>query len=79
VGNWQTEAELQALERELAEAKKQIEIVNNSRRRAQQDIGGEMTGLEQAWEKGVGRVVETELAVEQLKRLVLERRRRGNE
>ncbi|KAK6082105.1 bcas2 family protein [Seiridium cupressi] len=77
VGNWQTEAELAALERELAEAKRQIEIVNNSRRRAQEEVGAELRGLEETWKKGVGRVLETEIAIEELKREVLERRRAG--
>lgn len=77
VGNWQTEAELAALERDLAETKRQIEIVNNGRRRAQEEVGGEMKGLETAWKKGVGRVLETEIAVEGLRRQVLERRRAG--
>ncbi|KAK6196664.1 cysteine desulfurase [Pestalotiopsis sp. IQ-011] len=77
VGNWQTEAELAALERELADTKRDIELVNNARRRAQLDISGELTGLEDTWKKGVGRVLETEIAVESLRREVLERRRAG--
>lgn len=77
VGNWQTEAELAALERELADTKRDIELVNNARRRAQLDIAGELTGLEDTWKKGVGRVLETEIAVESLRREVLERRRAG--
>lgn len=77
VGNWQTEAELATLERELAETKRQIEIVNNGRRRAQEEVGGEMKGLEETWKKGVGRVLETEIAVEGLRRQVLEMRRAG--
>ncbi|KAF3021458.1 hypothetical protein E8E14_008740 [Neopestalotiopsis sp. 37M] len=77
VGNWQTEAELAALERELADAKRDIELVNNARRRAQQDIAGELKGLEDNWKTGVGRVLETEIAVETLRQQVLERRRAG--
>ncbi|KAH6652700.1 Pre-mRNA-splicing factor SPF27 [Truncatella angustata] len=77
VGNWQTEAELAALERDLAEAKRQIEIVNNGRRRVQEEVGGEMRGLEETWKRGVGRVLETEIAVEGLRQQVLERRRAG--
>ncbi|ETS82113.1 hypothetical protein PFICI_07115 [Pestalotiopsis fici W106-1] len=77
VGNWQTEAELAALERELADTKRDIELVNNARRRAQQDIAGELKGLEETWKTGVGRVLETEIAVESLRQQVLERRRAG--
>lgn len=75
VGNWQTEAELQALERELADTKRQIELVNNARRRQQEEVGGELKSLEETWKKGVGRVLETEVAAESLRREVLERRR----
>jgi pre-mRNA-splicing factor SPF27 len=77
VGNWQTELELAALERELAGAKRDIELVNNERRRAQEEVGGELKGLEETWKRGVGRVLETEIAVEGLRREVLERRRAG--
>ncbi|KAH8671257.1 Pre-mRNA-splicing factor SPF27 [Xylariales sp. PMI_506] len=75
IANWQTEAELGALERDLAEAKRQIELVNHDRRRTQEEAAGELKGLEETWKKGVGRVLETEIALEELKREVLERRR----
>ncbi|KAI0134149.1 Pre-mRNA-splicing factor SPF27 [Xylariales sp. AK1849] len=77
IANWQTESELAVLERELAQTKTQIEVVNNGRRRAQDEVGGELRGLEESWKRGIGRVLETEIAVEKLKREVLERRRAG--
>ncbi|KAI1142551.1 Pre-mRNA-splicing factor SPF27 [Hypoxylon sp. FL0543] len=77
VGNWQLEAELRALERELDAARKDIDVVNIQRRRAQDEAGGELRGLEETWKRGVGRVLETELATEGLRQQVLERQRGG--
>ncbi|KAL7623153.1 hypothetical protein AAE478_006834 [Parahypoxylon ruwenzoriense] len=75
VGNWQLEAELQALERELAAAKRDVDLVNIQRRRVQDDVAGELKGLEDTWRRGVGRVLETEVATENLRQQVLERQR----
>ncbi|KAI1380635.1 Pre-mRNA-splicing factor SPF27 [Hypoxylon crocopeplum] len=75
VGNWQLEAELRALERELDAAKREVDVVNIGRRRAQDEVGGELRGLDDAWRRGVGRVLETEVATEALRQQVLERQR----
>ncbi|KAI2618161.1 Pre-mRNA-splicing factor SPF27 [Hypoxylon sp. NC1633] len=75
VGNWQAEAELRALEHELASTKKEIDVVNIQRRRAQDDIGSELRSLDDAWRRGVGRMLETEVATEGLRRDVLEKQR----
>ncbi|KAI0538802.1 Pre-mRNA-splicing factor SPF27 [Xylaria digitata] len=77
VGNWQTEADLAALERDLAATKKEIDIVNIQRRRLQDEVGEELKGLEETWKKGVGRVLETEIATEALRQKVLEKQRGG--
>ncbi len=77
VGNWQVEAELKAIERELAETKKLIDLVTIQRKSAQEAVGPEIQGLEETWRKGVGRVLETEAAVEGLRREVLEARRQA--
>ena len=77
VGNWQVEAELKAIERELAETKKLIDLVTIQRKSAQEAVGAEIQGLEETWRKGVGRVLETEAAVEGLRREVLEARRQA--
>ena len=80
MGNYHLEAELKRLEAELAEAKKEIDIVNLERRRRQEDVAGEMGLLEERWKKGVGRVLETEVAVEEVKAKVRgELRRRAAE
>ena len=75
VGNWQLEAELKALERELADSRREIDLLTVQRRRAQEEAGAEVKYLEEAWRKGVGRVLETEVAAEGLRREVLEQRR----
>lgn len=75
VGNWQLEAELRALERELAEAKREVDLVTIQRQRAQGEAGGEIRQLEETWRRGVGRVLETEIAAEALRRQVLEAER----
>lgn len=75
VGNWQLEAELRALERELADAKREVDLVTLQRQRVQGETGGEIRQLEETWRRGVGRVLETEIAAEALRRQVLEAER----
>jgi pre-mRNA-splicing factor SPF27 len=76
VGNWQLEAELMSLEKELAEVKRDIDGLAVRRRRMQEEAGGEIKTLEETWKTGVGRVLETEIAAERLRQRVLEERRR---
>lgn len=52
-------------------------MVNIQRRRVQDEVGGELKGLEETWKRGVGRVLETEIATEGLRQQVLERQRGG--
>ncbi|KKY30500.1 putative bcas2 family protein [Diaporthe ampelina] len=70
VGNWQLEAELRALEREVAAARRAVDLVTLRRQRLQRDAGGEITGLDETWRRGVGRVLEAEVAAEGLRREV---------
>ncbi|KAH8785109.1 Pre-mRNA-splicing factor SPF27 [Diaporthe sp. PMI_573] len=70
VGNWQLEGELRALEREVSAARRAIDLVTLRRQRLQRENGGEITGLDEAWRKGVGRVLEAEVAAEGLRREV---------
>lgn len=76
VGNFQLEGELKALERELADAKREIDVLALERNRAQEEVADEIKGLEENWKRGVGRVLETEVATEALRREVLEARRK---
>lgn len=77
VGNSQLEDILKDLEREVAEVKRQHEEVEMARRAQQESVAGEIRTLEETWKKGVGRVLETEVAAEGLKRQILEKRRAG--
>jgi pre-mRNA-splicing factor SPF27 len=77
VGNAQLEDVLKTLEAELAGMKAQIEASEETRRTNQGAVGGEVEILGETWRKGVGRVLETQVAAEALRREILERRRAG--
>ncbi|OBT69116.1 hypothetical protein VE03_01874 [Pseudogymnoascus sp. 23342-1-I1] len=71
-GNEQTAKILEGVERELAETKDEIERVVTERRTRQEAVGAEMEVLERTWRQGVGRVVETGVAAEGVRREGLE-------
>ena len=77
IGNSQQEDMLKAIEAELADVRKQQEDVEALRRQQQESVHGEIKTLEETWKRGVGRVLETEVAAEGLKQQILERRRAG--
>ncbi|PVH97260.1 hypothetical protein DM02DRAFT_616654 [Periconia macrospinosa] len=77
VGNSQLEDVLKAIETELADVRRQQEEVEALRRQQQESVSGEIKMLEETWKKGVGRVLETEVAAEGLKQQILETRRAG--
>jgi pre-mRNA-splicing factor SPF27 len=64
------------LEKELADTKREIDLVNLERQKRQEEVKGEMQMLDQTWRKGVGRVLETELAVEELKEQIRQEMKR---
>ncbi|KAK4168849.1 Pre-mRNA-splicing factor SPF27 [Cladorrhinum sp. PSN259] len=74
-GNYHLEGELKALEAELAQTKKEIDLLTLQRKAAQDQAGPELVELEKTWKAGVGRVLEAEAAAEALRREVLEVRR----
>ncbi|KAL2020932.1 hypothetical protein VTK56DRAFT_7819 [Thermocarpiscus australiensis] len=76
VGNYQLEGELRALERELAETRRAVDVLTLQRKGAQDQAGPEIRGLEETWKRGVARVLETEAAAERLRREILEIRKR---
>ncbi|KAH8820995.1 Pre-mRNA-splicing factor SPF27 [Xylogone sp. PMI_703] len=77
IGNAQLEDILRDLEREVAGRKEEIDRVVVERRNRQEEVAGEIRMLEEGWRKGVGRVLETEVAAEAVRREILERRRSG--
>ncbi|MCJ1254102.1 hypothetical protein MMC24_001916 [Lignoscripta atroalba] len=77
VGNSQLEEILRGVEKELVETRGRVEDVNKERKGMQEGVKGEMEGLDEAWRRGVGRVLEVEVAAEVIRREVLLRRRAG--
>lgn len=71
-GNAATASVLEDVEKELAETKEGIELVVTERRTRQEGVGAEMEVLERTWREGVGRVVETGVAAEGVRREGLE-------
>ncbi|KAK7419887.1 hypothetical protein QQX98_003074 [Neonectria punicea] len=66
LGNHALEAELQSLERDLAAAKRDVDLINLERRNRQDAVAAEVKALDETWRAGVSRVLETEVAVEEL-------------
>ncbi|KAI9686419.1 MAG: hypothetical protein M1822_003764 [Bathelium mastoideum] len=77
VANAQLEAELRALEAEVASAAAQLAGTEEGRRREQEARAGEVRGLEEGWRVGVGRVLEVEAAAEGVRGEILAGRRGG--
>ncbi|ERF73278.1 hypothetical protein EPUS_03110 [Endocarpon pusillum Z07020] len=75
IGNSQLENILAQLEKELEGLKAATENVNKSRKAAQEGSRGEMTGLEETWRRSIGRILEAEVAVEELRKQILDERR----
>ena len=64
------------MERELADARRALDRINLRRRTAQQGVAAEVQGLNDAWRRGVGRVLEAEAAAEELRRRIREETRK---
>jgi pre-mRNA-splicing factor SPF27 len=77
VQNWQREAARARLEAELAEASASGEALAEERRVAQEAAAAEAAMLEDSWKKGIGGLVEVQLATEDLRRRALEARSQG--
>ncbi|EMD86450.1 hypothetical protein COCC4DRAFT_193824 [Bipolaris maydis ATCC 48331] len=77
VGNSQLEDILKSIEAELASLKKQQEETDMARRAQQDSVSGEIKTLEETWKKGLGRLLETEVAAEGLKQQIMDKRKAG--
>ncbi|EEH17304.1 hypothetical protein PABG_07465 [Paracoccidioides brasiliensis Pb03] len=75
IGNSQLEDILRRIEKELQETKEATEAVHKERKLRQESAKGELVGLEDAWKRGVGGIIDVELAAERLRRDILETRR----
>ncbi|MCJ1410125.1 hypothetical protein MMC19_004210 [Ptychographa xylographoides] len=77
IGNSQLEEILKKVDTELVEIRAMAEKVNLERQTVQEGVRGEMAGLDDGWRKGIGRLVEVQIAAEQVRREILEKRRAG--
>ncbi|KAJ5083662.1 hypothetical protein N7456_013089 [Penicillium angulare] len=77
IGNSQLEYILHGLEKELAETKESAEEVNKQRKLAQEARYGELSSLEDTWKRGVGAILDVELASEGIRMQILEHRRQA--
>lgn len=75
IGNAQLEDILRALERELVTVRQESEDVNKARKAGQENVRGELEALDQSWRRGVGKVIEVEVAAERVRQDILEHRR----
>lgn len=75
VHNSQLEEILKVLEEELMWLKTECEVVNKERKMAQKDIEVDLRRTEERWKRGVGRILEVELASESLRRQIVEKQK----
>ncbi|KAJ9611099.1 hypothetical protein H2200_004282 [Cladophialophora chaetospira] len=75
IGNSQTEEILQGLERGLAGLKSETENVNKARKAAQEHSKGELLTLQENWKRGIGKILEIQVASDELRRQILEHQR----
>lgn len=66
VGNDRLEDVLRGVEGELVECRERTEAVNRARKAGQEGKRAQIEGLEAEWARGLGRVLETELAVREV-------------
>lgn len=72
IGNSHSDEIQKRLQNELEKVKAQSESTNKIRRAAQEDSRGELLGLEETWKQGIGRIIETQLATDQLRQQILQ-------
>ncbi|KAJ9195232.1 hypothetical protein DTO166G4_4828 [Paecilomyces variotii] len=75
IGNAQLEEVLRGVEKELADTRAAVESVHKQRKMAQEASKGELVGLQETWRRGVGAVLDVELAAESLRMQILDQRR----
>ncbi|CAD6500714.1 BgTH12-06421 [Blumeria graminis f. sp. triticale] len=75
LANARLEDTLRDLEQELTASKTELDVCVLQRKSHQEAVEGEIRSLEDTWKKGVGRLLETEVAAEKLRREILQRLR----
>lgn len=79
IGNSQLEEILRGLEKELVETRESTEAIHRQRKMAQEARKGELVGLQDAWKRGVGGIIDVEIAAENLRMEILEKRRQQSQ
>lgn len=77
IGNSQSEQILTELEKELAGLKSETENVNKARKSVQEQSKGELLTLQENWKRGVGNILDIQVAADQLRRQIVELRRQS--
>jgi pre-mRNA-splicing factor SPF27 len=77
VSNWNSEAELKAIETELKAVVADTEALQAERNARQEGTAAELKVLEESWRKGISGLVEVQVATEGLRQQVLDARRAG--
>jgi pre-mRNA-splicing factor SPF27 len=75
IGNSQLEEILRDLEKVLASTKVATLAVHKQRKMTQEARKGELVGLQDTWKRGIGGIIDVEIAAENLRMEILERRR----
>lgn len=75
IGNSQLEDILRGLEKDLVTVRQESDEVNKIRKGGQENVRGEMEGLNESWQRGIGKVIEVDIAAERVRQEILERRR----
>ncbi|KAI5295384.1 hypothetical protein KEM52_001577 [Ascosphaera acerosa] len=73
--NAETEAVLRTMEAEAARLKAESEQINRERRMRQESGRAELAALEESWRKSISGILEVEIAIDGLKRQILQRKR----
>lgn len=68
IGNSHLEDVQKRLDAELTRTKELSEETNRARKLAQEDSKGQLLGLEETWKQGIGRIIETQIATDALRR-----------
>lgn len=77
IGNSQLQYILKEVEIELERLKKESDDTNRARKAAQEGSKAELLNLEETWKQGVGRMIEVQIAAEELRRTIKERQNHG--
>jgi pre-mRNA-splicing factor SPF27 len=64
IGNAQLDEMLKSLDMEWEQLKQETELINRERKLMQEVSRGEVDALEETWKRGIGRLIEVQLATE---------------